>query len=329
MLKEDLIRDRIVIGIRDTKTSERLQLTSDLTLEKAITMARQAELQAKASKVLRKETAENSEVHRITKENKKPPYNGKQAKLPEKKEGARESGGSSLTCYRCGLRQHSDSKSCPALRSTCRNCGKMGHWDRACRAGNVRNVEQEDDEPDHNDIFLGAVSDDEARKRDFTVNVEIVEFGERTKFLIDTGADVSCISEKQVPMNFKNKIQRSDKIIYGPDGKKLPLKGYISVNIAKESQHISSKLYVLSGLKNNLLGKPEIKRLNLINVVANMQADNNINNLVKKFDKVFNGLGQFKRKLKINLKEGTQPFALSAPRSVPIPLLPKLKKKIG
>ncbi|XP_026669243.1 uncharacterized protein LOC113464324 [Ceratina calcarata] len=32
-LKEELIRDSIVIGTRDTKTSERLQLIADLTLE--------------------------------------------------------------------------------------------------------------------------------------------------------------------------------------------------------------------------------------------------------------------------------------------------------
>lgn len=34
-LKDDLIRDRIVIGIRDTSSSGRLQLTSDLTLTTA------------------------------------------------------------------------------------------------------------------------------------------------------------------------------------------------------------------------------------------------------------------------------------------------------
>lgn len=53
-LKEELIRDRIVIGVREVRTSERLQLTTDLTLEKALNIARQAETQAKEGEMLRK-----------------------------------------------------------------------------------------------------------------------------------------------------------------------------------------------------------------------------------------------------------------------------------
>ena len=42
-LKNDLIRDRIVVGLKDKKLSEQLQLDSKLTLEKAITKSRQSE----------------------------------------------------------------------------------------------------------------------------------------------------------------------------------------------------------------------------------------------------------------------------------------------
>lgn len=47
-LKDELIRDRIVIGVSDSRTSERLQLVSDLTVDKALEMARQAETLLKA-----------------------------------------------------------------------------------------------------------------------------------------------------------------------------------------------------------------------------------------------------------------------------------------
>ena len=40
MLKSELIRDRIVVGIRDSALSQRLQLDPDLTLEKAMRVAR-------------------------------------------------------------------------------------------------------------------------------------------------------------------------------------------------------------------------------------------------------------------------------------------------
>ena len=40
-LHKELIRDRSVVGLRDSKLSEKLQLDADFTLEKAVTAARQ------------------------------------------------------------------------------------------------------------------------------------------------------------------------------------------------------------------------------------------------------------------------------------------------
>ena len=42
-LRDELIRDRLVVGIHDRRLSERLQLDADLTLEKAVTIIRQSE----------------------------------------------------------------------------------------------------------------------------------------------------------------------------------------------------------------------------------------------------------------------------------------------
>ena len=41
-LHDEMIRDRIVVGLRDAKLSENLQLDPDLTLEKAVTNVRQS-----------------------------------------------------------------------------------------------------------------------------------------------------------------------------------------------------------------------------------------------------------------------------------------------
>jgi hypothetical protein len=42
-IRDQLIRDFIVVGICDDKLSEKMQLDPDLTLEKAISLARQSE----------------------------------------------------------------------------------------------------------------------------------------------------------------------------------------------------------------------------------------------------------------------------------------------
>ena len=59
-LKNSLIKDRIVLGICDTKTTERL-LISDLTLEKAIDKVRSAE----ATEIQQRDMANDPAVHEI------------------------------------------------------------------------------------------------------------------------------------------------------------------------------------------------------------------------------------------------------------------------
>ena len=56
-LREELIRDRLVVSIRDARLSERLQLDSDLTLEKAVTSIRQSEMIHQQQSLLRGEEA--------------------------------------------------------------------------------------------------------------------------------------------------------------------------------------------------------------------------------------------------------------------------------
>ena len=59
-LQDEMIRDRIVVGLRDAKVSEKLQLDAALTLEKAITVARQNETVKQQQKSLRSQSKKNS-----------------------------------------------------------------------------------------------------------------------------------------------------------------------------------------------------------------------------------------------------------------------------
>jgi len=52
-LREEMICDRVVVGLCDHNLAEKLQLVSDLTLEKAVKAARQAESVKKQQKVVR------------------------------------------------------------------------------------------------------------------------------------------------------------------------------------------------------------------------------------------------------------------------------------
>ena len=55
-LRDEMIQDQIVVGLRESNLSERLQTDPELTLDKAITMARQIEAVKEQRAVVRGET---------------------------------------------------------------------------------------------------------------------------------------------------------------------------------------------------------------------------------------------------------------------------------
>ena len=56
-LREEMIRDRIVVGLRDSSLSEKLQLEADLTLEKALAFAQQGEWVKNQQKVVKADSS--------------------------------------------------------------------------------------------------------------------------------------------------------------------------------------------------------------------------------------------------------------------------------
>lgn len=75
-LKDQMIRDRIVVGIRDQSQSARLQMDPELTLEKAKTLVRQREAVQEQQSLLQYGQKEDKSVDFLQR---KPPFKGKVA----------------------------------------------------------------------------------------------------------------------------------------------------------------------------------------------------------------------------------------------------------
>ena len=134
-LRDDLIRDRIVVGIKDKKLSEQLQLDSKLTLEKAITKTMQSETFLQETKsdpppahVDRLSKGKGKDSKQDMKKKKKPP-NSKNGKTPE------------AQCSRC-LGQLHPKRLCPTRESKCNKSSKVGHWAKACRSQSDKRVRE-------------------------------------------------------------------------------------------------------------------------------------------------------------------------------------------
>ena len=66
-LRDEMIRDRLVVGIRDKKTSEQLQMDSALTLEKAKKTVRQKEAVQELGQVLEKDKTSGATLQEFEK----------------------------------------------------------------------------------------------------------------------------------------------------------------------------------------------------------------------------------------------------------------------
>ena len=135
-----MVRDRIVVGIRNAALSEKLQLDDKLTLEKAITLVRQSEA-VKEQQPLMQGSGElpMGKIHSKT--------NAKQ--LPKNRTKSKNK---SSTCSRCGKSPAHDREHCPARDAVCRRCTKRGHYQAVChspvKVGELHS---------QNDVFLGQV----------------------------------------------------------------------------------------------------------------------------------------------------------------------------
>ena len=126
--KEETIRDRLVLGLQDQELSQKLQLESDLTLDKAVTIARQHELVKTQIKEQRHGAAAvidsfSRGQHRFTR-------GGRPSRRAKSKQTGTGTCNTQL-CTRCGTKH--DKGNCPAKGQKYHKCPKFSHFARCCK----------------------------------------------------------------------------------------------------------------------------------------------------------------------------------------------------
>ena len=279
VLKDELIRDRIVVGLKDKKLSEKLQLDSKLTLEKAVTQARKSETVKKQQDILQGTQPDppSANVDQISKkrgkggkgkdQKDKPPKNSKLAgKTPETK------------CTRCLGTPHSKQE-CPAKDSKCNKCFKKGHWAKACKSQLKKKVGEVYSCPEvelEGEFFLGQLTEVDMvegnSKESWKAEVKLNEHA--VKFKVDTGADVTVIPpniyHSLVP---KPSLSKCDKTLMGPCKHKLCCLGNFTAKLCVDGKVVRELIYVVKDLERPLLGRDAAEELKLINRVDTVSSD--------------------------------------------------------
>jgi hypothetical protein len=242
------------VGITDTTLSGRLQLDPDLTLEKAKKVVQQSEVIRQQQGTL-KEGAEKAKLDEAKF------ASGQRGRVvPPRRSGVSSGRGSDQysgkkQCSPCGKEQHPihmyparscvhaaaphthvSSKKlcsrcstpytimCPVRDVTCHRCNRRGHYKMQCYAKTVLEVIP-DEKGDHLDsAFLDTVTAD--HEKTWTTTTQLG--GKDVAFKMDTGAEVTAISEETYQQLDRCELSKPVKVLYGPSHQPLPVVGIFS-----------------------------------------------------------------------------------------------------
>ena len=294
-MRNEMIRDRLVVGIRDLALSERLQTDETLTLDKAKKLIQQRDAVREQQQILRK--GEDSSSDYMGKRPSGRPFN--RGSLPK--------------CSRCG-KSHPKNQ-CPAKDTICYKCHRRGHFGKFCFSKTMATVLEEtpsDDTTETSDStpqFLDAVSHQSTTTTAWHIRAMIN--GKEVIFKIDTGAEVTAISKEVYMAIGHPKLQRPGKILCGPSKQPLDVLGHITVQLTYKQCSIRHNVYIVQSLNQNLLGLPAILALNILSRLDNLSTTSTI---PSQFPDLFQGLGTMKTEYEIKLQHEARPFALSTAR---------------
>ena len=258
----DMLRDRLVCGIGDTRIQRRLLAEPELTFQKALTLSQAMELADRDTKDLQVASTVNpAQIHKLHKKASSSPKSSKDT---------------AAVCYRCGGKHLANH--CRFKEAECHACGKKGHIAKVCKSkktgsslgqrGNKSSkaalkVQDSVDVADTLEYTLFPVSDQQAKPVLTTVRVD----GKELCMEVDTGASVSLVSEATVEKLWGkerlSQLQSSKVKLRTYTGQNISVIGSAMVKVQSGGQIEHLPLLVVGGNGPSLLGRDWLFKLRL------------------------------------------------------------------
>ena len=330
---DELLRDRLVFGIRDARTRERLLREPALTLKRTDELCHAAESMVSQLKLV--EEGQNSGVNALA-----PVTSTKNAQ------------DRTQDCPNCG-RQHDNRRRelCPAFGKTCRKCQKRNHFAIKCRSqrGNsrVRAVDEREEQEEDEDSEAFPLQLQVHSLDDSQLVTLLMESGSYVRFQVDTGAQCNVLPldtyKKATGDVSLERVMPTNTRVTAYGGVALPVAGTVVLKVWREGSKYRLDCKLVDSPKTRpLLGRKACLGMKIITYLDNDEIRKpvtggapvyaletggpvTIEQLVKEHPAVFEpGVGHLEGKYHIVLDERVPPVQ-HPPRRVPVPLRQTLK----
>ncbi|XP_068916131.1 uncharacterized protein NfI isoform X3 [Tenebrio molitor] len=340
-LSESLIKDRLVLGIRDKNVKDRLLRTKNLDLVKAVEICKAAEITNKQMEILcttsGRRTDEFQSVMgvRKTEDGQKRVQrqgtasgrdrDGKREEASSRQRGAhfknhqqtqissnnfnadnKQSFDANYmyNCNRCGSLHKP--RECKAYGKKCKNCGGYNHFAKFCKNRRISNIDRDEG------LFVGLVQNNANNENNWMVDLKI--FNKDVKFRVDSGADVNVIPFSVYKKYFGNvKIIKDNTRLMEYTGSRIKILGYITVPALYKNNSCSIKMFVSKSNGRSVLGRETIDKLKIAKMVQGVTREDS-KDYFEKYPDVFSGIGCLPGQYSIKIDPSVKPCVHAARR---------------
>ena len=282
-----MIRDRIVHGIFDKGVQQKLlRQEGKLSLDKAITICKAAELSKLGSEQLNPKEA--TSVHAVEKEKKTELPHPVQSENHDQKIEKRTQP-KVYDCKRCGT-AHAWRR-CPAWTSTCQKCNKKGHFTKCCFAKINIVTENEEYEMGDDVFFVGTVDAVKVEVAQKDVEVRAVQVDMRNKWQclvpfqdgnqsklinvkLDTGAGANLLAWKDYcSIQARPKLKTAHVVLRDYNNGLIATHGSCVARVNVRGQSVPVRFAVVEN-SQSLLGGDTCEKLGLVQKIDGVACQN-------------------------------------------------------
>ena len=339
-LKDSLIKDRLICGIRDKEAREMLLSKPELTLDKAVELLINRKVARDGSAVVEQGASVKTEpnIDVVKRASQISRTSGNRTFQGANNYGNRNRNHNRVSCSQCGLHHHG--RVCPASGQKCHKCGRLNHFAAKCFTRNIHamNIQSESDQIQYDlnvlddihldtvNISIDAVGGDNTK--DWKQNISIN--GADIVVKLDSGAQVNVLKESNYnQINKKPPLSDTNRRLIGYGGAVIPVLGKSTFLIKCKGIEYTAVFYVVpdgGGGSMSLLGRDDCERFGLISRVGEVfHLSYSLDDPM--YQDLFKGLGCLPGNYKIKLKPDVTPVVHPA-RKIPFPMHDKVRAEL-